>query len=309
MNQLNVSSQNKNNYSLSGYLFAIIATAIWSGNFIVARGLSEDIPPVSLAFWRWLVAIVFFLPFALKPVINEWSVIKANLGYLSLVSLLGITTFNTLIYIAGQSTTAINLSLISLTVPIFIVLLSYFILKESITKNKIIGLVLVFFGVFILFSKGKFSLFLPINFTIGDLWMLLAAFVFGVYSVLLKKKPKELSIWSFQLSTFIIGLMLLLPFYLWEVSVVPVFEVNRRIIFAILYIGVFASLTAFILWNKAIIIIGATKTGMVYYSLPLFSGFLAHLFLNEKIGLVHLFSAVFIVSGIVIANYKPKNST
>jgi len=109
------------NRQISGYLFATGATAIWSGNFIIARGLNESIPPISLAFWRWVVAVIVFLPFALKPLIDEWDILKENIPYLSVTALLGITIFNTLIYFAGHTTTAINLSLISITFPIFIV--------------------------------------------------------------------------------------------------------------------------------------------------------------------------------------------
>ena len=124
---------------ISGYLFAIAATAIWSGNFIIARGLNESIPPISLAFWRWVVAVIVFLPFALKPLIAERNILKQNLPYLCVTSLLGITIFNTLIYFAGHTTTAINLSLISITFPIFIIILSRIFFRELITINKGIG--------------------------------------------------------------------------------------------------------------------------------------------------------------------------
>jgi drug/metabolite transporter (DMT)-like permease len=100
------------------------ATALWSGNFIIARGLSESIPPVSLAFYRWVVAAIVFLPFALKPLLREWDCLRTHLPYLSMTALLGVTLFNTLIYFAGHTTTALNLSLISITFPIVIVILS-----------------------------------------------------------------------------------------------------------------------------------------------------------------------------------------
>jgi drug/metabolite transporter (DMT)-like permease len=106
-------------HTISGYLFAIGATALWSGNFIIARGLNERIPPVSLAFWRWVVAVIVFLPFVLKPLIAERDILKSNIPYLSITALLGITIFNTLIYYAGHTTTAMNLSLIAITFPIF----------------------------------------------------------------------------------------------------------------------------------------------------------------------------------------------
>jgi len=289
---------------ISGYLFAIGATAIWSGNFIIARGLNESIPPISLAFWRWVVAVIAFLPFALKPLISEWDILKEHILYLVITSLLGITLFNTLVYIAGHTTTAINLSLISITFPVFIIILSRFFFGELITFKKTIGILLVAAGVIVLISKGDLSILLNISFAIGDVWMLIAAITFALYSILLKRKPKQLSIWAFQLSTFILGLLFLFPFFIWEYATVPPVEFDLKTVYAILYVGIFASLSAFILWNKAIIAVGPAKASMIYYTLPLFCGLLAYLLLNEDIGILHLYSALLIASGIFAANHE-----
>jgi len=289
-----------------GYLCALGATAIWSGNFIIARGLNESIPPVSLAFWRWVVAILVFLPFAIKPLIAEWDVLKKHFPYLAITSFLGVTVFNTLVYLAGQTTTAINLSLISITFPIFIVILLRIFYGERFTFNKIGGILLVVAGVVLLITKGEPTRLLHLSFAIGDIWMLVAAFVFAVYSILLKRKPKELSVRAFQLSSFLLGLLFLFPFYLWEVYVTPPVQFETRTVLAIVYIGVFAALTAFLLWNRAILTVGPAKAAMIYYTLPLFSGVLAYAFLGEVISSVHFLSVLLIVSGIVVANREPK---
>ena len=298
----------KNNKSLLfGYLFALGATAIWSGNFIIARDLNESIPPISLAFYRWTVAVTVLFPFAIKKLITEWKILKKNSLYLSIVSFLGVTIFNTLIYIAGHTTTAINLSLISIIFPVFIVILSRVFYKEAITIYKTIGILLVLFGVVLLITKGELSKLLNLSFAIGDIWMLLAAIIFALYSILLRKKPTELSVSGFQLSTFILGLAFLFPFFIWETLNSPPIQYESKTIFSILYVGIFASLTAYILWNKAIVNIGATNAGMIYYTLPIFSGFLAYLFLDETIGINHLYSLLLILSGILIATLKKKS--
>jgi len=299
-------SKIKNYQTLSGYFFAIGATAIWSGNFIIARGLNDSIPPVSLAFWRWIVAVTVFLPFALKPLIAEKTILRKHIPYLSVTSLLGITVFNTLIYFAGHTTTAVNLSLISLTFPVFIVILSRFVFGELISLHKGLGIILVAAGVIILITKGNIAKLLNISFAVGDIWMLLAAITFAVYSILLKRKPEELSIWALQLSTFILGLIFLFPFFIWEHMTVPVGKFDTKTIISILYVGIFASLSAFVLWNKAIMKVGPSKAGMIYYTLPLFSGISAHFFLNESVSAIHFYSALFIVAGILTANYESK---
>ncbi len=289
---------------LAGYVFAVGATAIWSGNFIVARGLNDLVPPVSLAFFRWLTAVVFFLPFAAGSLVREFKIIKKHILYFSLVSFLGVTVFNTLIYFAARTTTAMNLSLIAITFPIFIILFSRVLYKERLTPGKWIGIAMVITGVLFLITKGKISTLLNISFTIGDVWMLIASVIFAVYSLCLKNKPTGLSIKVLQLSTFILGLVFLLPFFLWEQTAVHHPLLTQATIPAILYVGIFASLSAFILWNQAIIVLGPSRAAMVYYTLPLFSGFLGYLFLDESVRMIHFYSMVLILSGIVAANRK-----
>lgn len=294
----------KNNNSVLGAIFAITATALWAGNFIIARGLNTSVPPVTLAFWRWCVATLCLWPFAYSYVRKEFPILNKHKYYILGVAFSGITVFNTIIYLAAQTTTALNLSLISITFPIFIILISRFVFKETFGIFKIIGILLVLLGVVTLITKGNYDSLLSLKFAIGDAWMLLAAVIFAIYSILLRKKPKGLNILSLQLSTFVIGLILLIPPFLIEQN--KSFEVNYSwdVIAQILYIGIFSSLAAFILWNKAIDIIGPTKSGIIYYTLPLFSGLLAFLFLNEKMEYLHLISAILIIFGVVLTNRK-----
>lgn len=290
--------------NIAGYLLAIGATIIWSGNYIIARGLSESIPPISLAFWRWFVAVAVLMPFGIRSLMNEWQVIKSNFGYLLLTALIGVTVFNTLIYIAGHTTTAINLSLIAITSPIFILIFSQIFYGELITLKKIAGVLITITGVLLLISNGSLFSLLHIRFVLGDLLMLLASITFAVYSILVKRIPARLSMNAFLLSTFILGLIPLFPLYLWERSVYGAATYGCTTWLSILYVGIFASLAAFFMWNKAILGIGPAKTAVVYYTLPIFSGITAALFLNEAISIVHVFSMLLIVSGIVIANHK-----
>jgi len=295
-------SREQKSRRMSGYLFALGSTAIWAGNFAIARALNQSITPITLAFLRWTVAAVAILPFALKHLVAEKALIRKHFPYILITAALGITLFNTLIYFAGRSTTSVNMSLISITFPIFIILLSRIIYGEKITLNKVVGIVLVIAGVLILITKGRLASLLSISFAPGDALMLLAALTFAVYSILLRRRPKAMSLWTLQASTFIVGVLLLFPFFLWDRSTAPAVQVNTGLILAILYIGVLASLTAFVIWNKAIERVGASRAAMVYYSMPLISGILAFFVLGERIGLVHLYSLLLIVPGILVAN-------
>lgn len=290
----------------NGYIYALLATILWSGNFIVARDIKDLVEPYSLSFYRWLIATLVLLPFAIIPLIKNASIVKKHFIYLSIVSILGVSLFNTLIYLASHTSPALNLSIISITFPIIVMILSRVIFKEYIGRNKFLGIIIVLIGVLLLITKGELSILLNISFNIGDLWVLLAAIAFAVYSILLRYKPKSLSMISFQLITFILGTIYLIPLYLLELDTRILINPNFDNTISILYIAICSSLLAFIFWNKSIEILGATKAGMIYYTLPIFTGFLAYIFLNEKISYVHVFSILLIFLGIYITNKNKK---
>lgn len=285
-----------------GVLFALFATLLWSVNMVIASGIKNHIPPIGLAFWRWTIACIVLAPFALKSTIKNFKILKKHLRYLVFTAVLGITIFNTLIYFAGKTTSAVNLSLIAISIPLFIVILSRIIFKETVSNLKIIGITTIIAGVLVLISKGSLQDLLNINFTIGDLLMLVACFFFAYYTILVRQKPAELSSNVFLFSIFVIGTLLLFPFYLYEHICCRKVIFDTKTILITSYVGIFASLISFYLWNEAIRLIGTSKTALIYYLIPIFSGILAYFFLNQAIGLIQIISMGIIVSGLLITN-------
>ncbi len=294
------------NKNIVGYGFALLAVTLWSGNFVVARGLSTSIHPFALSFYRWLVATIVFTPFAIPYIKRDLLEIKKNFKYIFITALIGISSFNTLIYYAGRTTTAMNLSLIALTFPIFILLISRFLHKEKIANRRFLGILIVISGVLLIVTKGNPKLLLSLTFNAGDPIMLFAAFCFAVHSMLVKNKSQKINIISFQYTTFLIGMVILLPFYLMVAKTNIDVLSDSKVYSSILYIGIFSSLISFVSWNKAIDKIGASSSGMIYFLMPLFSGIFAWLFLSETIKAYHLISGLLIVVGIVISNRKGK---
>ena len=148
---------NQPNLSL-GILLAIAATIIWSGNFIVARAVMNTIPPITLAFYRWSTAVLILTPIAWKHIKPAWQIVKANKAYFFWTGLTGVSLFNTFVYIAGHSSTAINLALIGTTSsPIMSVVLAYFFLKEPISWRRMTGMLVCIAGILFLLSKGIFQ--------------------------------------------------------------------------------------------------------------------------------------------------------
>lgn len=285
----------------------LAATFIWSWNFIIARGISGSIPPVALSLFRWSTAFLFIIPFAAKDFMAEREAVKKNSGYIILMAFLGVTLFNTLIYIAGHSTTAINLSLIAISSPVIVILLSHFILKEKTPLSGWIGVAVTIAGVVLLICRGSITALVNISFSSGDIWMTAASFTFAVYSLLLRRKPEGIGRMTFLFATFGAGSAMLLPPFILERNLYPSIDFTPQVISSILYTGIFASVAGFFLWNRAVEIIGAPKAGMIYYSLPLFSSLWAFLFLGERFRLIHLISMILIISGIITATGLKKS--
>lgn len=290
------------NNQTKGVFFALIATVLWSVNMVIASGIKGHIPPVGLAFWRWTIACVVLAPFATKSTIEHLPTIKTNLRYLSITAFLGITVFNTLIYFAGKTTSAVNLSLIAISIPLFIVAISRIIFKEKISRNKLIGMATIITGVLVLITKGSLQALLQINFTIGDLLMLAACFFFASYTILVRLKPSDLPPKVFLFSVFTLGTLFLLPAYLYEHLHYKKVVWDTTTFLATTYVGIFASLASFYLWNEAIRLIGTSKTALIYYLIPVFSGIIAYFYLHQDIVLTQILSMGIIISGLLITN-------
>lgn len=296
--------KNHMNNQTKGVLFALTATLLWSVNFVIASGIKGHIPPVGLAFWRWTTACVALAPFALRSTLKNKTILLQNKGYLIVTAILGVTIFNTLIYFAGKTTSAINLSLIAISIPIFIVAISRIVFKEKVSAVKMVGIATIITGVLVLITKGSIQSLLEINFTIGDLLMLLACFFFACYTILVRLKPKEIPSKVFLFTIFIIGTILLFPFYIWEHLYYNQVTFDSTTIYATTYVGICASLISYYLWNEAICLIGTSKTALIYYLIPVFSGILAYFFLNQAIILTQIISMGIIITGLLLTNKK-----
>jgi drug/metabolite transporter (DMT)-like permease len=280
------------------YVLLIFAVLFWSGNFIVGRGIHNEIPPITLAFWRWAVALLIILPFSLGHIVNQFDIIRRNLKILTVLAILSVTNFSIFIYMALKLSTATNTVLINSMIPIFIVIVSWLGFKEQITLRQGIGIAISLAGLMFIIANGNLSTLISVRFSKGDLWTICAGISWALYSVLLRKCPIELNSLSFLATLIIIGTLFISPFYIWEMSTGKTMNISQASIGSIVYVALFASILAYMFWNKAIQIIGANKTGIFIHLMPVFSIILAIIFLDEKLRGYHIKGTILIFSGI-----------
>jgi len=279
----------------------------WSGNFVIARFIHDDISPIELVFFRWFGTLIALSPLLFIHRKKIFSSIKNNFLIMIALSLLGISGYNSFVYLGLQTTTATNALLINSSTPIMIILLAAGILKQKMSLFQIIGIGLSTLGVIFLVLQGDFTKISSLGFNPGDIWIVIAGLSWALYSVLMKYKPKDLRALEFLSAIVFLGSIVLLGIYLYSGYgfSTGITAVGNNY-WVILYLVIFPSILSYIFWHKGIDEIGADKTGQFTHLMPIFGSILAFIFLNETLELFHLMGMVLIGFGIYLSLFLKK---
>lgn len=288
--------------SPSPYLLLVMTTLFWAGNFVLARATHETIPPLALSFWRWAVAFVMLLPFALPYLVRDRALIRANAGRLVVLAILGVANYNSFVYIGLQTTTATNAVLMASTTPVLIVALAFLLLGQTITTRQFVGIITSMLGVACIVLEGDLSSLATQQINRGDLWVIAAGLSWAAYSVLLIRwRVPGLHPLAFLATTIGVGALALAPLNAAGVAAERPFEPGWVSVGTILYVALFASLLAFICWNRAVAELGPARTGQFLHLMPAFGAILSMLLLGERLHPYHLAGIALIATGIWLA--------
>ena len=272
-----------------------------ASNIIVARGGVEYVPPVSLAFWRWLTVFLILMPFFFNEIIKKKEQFKKESLKLFFLGLMGCGICGAFPFIAGMSTTMANMGIIYTSSPIFIIILSVLFFKDKINLSRIIGLILCLIGVLIIICKGDFSYLINFKFTSGDLWMLGAAIGWAVYSIFLINWKSSFSLMArFTLIAFF-GAVSLFPFYLIEESYFFNTLFNNNFIFWVLFAAISPGIIAFTLYTKVQKYVGASLAGFTLYIFSIYSAIYGIILFDETLLSFHYYGAGLVFIGVYLA--------
>jgi len=292
----------RNNYL--PFLLLIIQPIFMASNLIVARGGVEFVPPISLAFWRWLVVFLILLPFTFNSLKKNFKFIKQEYKKIFFLGSMGCGICGAFPFLAGQTTTVTNMGIIYSSSPIFIILISSIFFKEKINTLRIIGLVSCLIGVFAIIIKGDLSLLINLKFTIGDLWMLASAIGWALYSIYLFYWKINLKIFDrFTLIAFF-GAMSLLPFYLIEETLFIRTVFNTHFFMWVLFAAISPGIIAFTLYTIVQKKLGASITGFTLYIFTVYSAIYGYLFFNEQLEYYHYIGTILVFGGVYIVKKK-----
>jgi drug/metabolite transporter (DMT)-like permease len=280
-------------------LLGLAATNLfWAGNAVIARFFSNEIPPFTLSFYRWAFALLILLPFAIPYLKGTWPEVRRQWAVILVLGLLGISIFNTVLYLAAQSTTAVNLTLTGSSLPLVTLLFSWLILSDKPKGRQLFGVATSFIGIMVIISDGKFSQLLSLQFNMGDLLMLGAACCWSLYSVILRKHPVHIHPVALLSILMITGIPFISILFAIELYVLPTFTIDQSGWLAIVYTAIFPSILAYLFWGYGVKQLGPSVAALSYYLLPLFTAALAIPLLGEALYPYHMIGGLLILIGL-----------
>lgn len=289
------------------YVLLTLTVLFWSGNMVIGRGLREVVPPMALAFWRWAIAFLLMLPFALPHLRRQWPLLKENRVAVVALGILGVGCYNTFAYVALQYTTATSATLINSFTPIATIALAVAFLGKRLGRLEALGIAVSFVGVLTLVSQGSMATLLGLTLNHGDLWMLLAIFSWGLYTVGLQWRPQGVDPMLMLAAFALVGLMPLIPAYIWEMGNGRSIDLTPSSFVGIIYTGIFPGFLGYVFYNAAVAAVGPSRSSQFLHLMPVFTTILAAIFLGERPLWYHLAGIALVFTGIVLATRRPRH--
>ena len=283
-------------------LLLILPPLLWAGNAVVGRLMVGQIPPLALSFYRWFFALLLALLFTGRGLWRQRALLRQHWKTLATMGFLGIACYNSLQYVALHTSTPLNVSLITSSAPVFILLIGALFYREPIGPASWWGAALSVAGVMVVVTKGQIEHLLQLRLATGDLLMLLAVFLWGFYTWELRRRPLGLSPLASLTVQMAWGSLFIAPFAAFEHwGMGESTHWSLLVALAIGYVAVLASLLAYVCWGTAVARTGAQIPAYFGNLAPVFAALLSYVFLHEGIALYHLAGAVLIFAGIHVA--------
>ena len=287
----------------------VCATLFWSGNFMIGKfAFLENIPPLSLVFYRWSLVWLILLPFTFKEILKHKDTILNNLPILFFLGFTSVGLFNSFTYLSLIHTQVINSTLFNTAIPAVIILLCFLFKIEKTNKFQILGLIISVLGILSIITKLDIKIFLSLNFNKGDIIMIGGVITWGIYSTLLKKKKFTLPLLTLVHVICTFGLICVFPQFFYEFSQGQFIEFNTNLFYILIFLALFPSIGSYYCWAGAVSIIGANRAGIFLSLIPLFSTIMAIAFYKEQFQFFHLIGAILIVLGLFLSNKEIKDA-
>jgi drug/metabolite transporter (DMT)-like permease len=287
-------------------LLLTVPPLLWAGNAVVGRMVHDLVPPMTLNFLRWAIALIILLPLA-GFIFRSGSGLWTCWRRFALLGLLGIGLYNSLQYLALQNSTPINVTLVAASMPVWMLLIGWMFFGARVTQKQVVGAVLSITGVLLVLSRGEWRQLLAMRLVPGDIFMILATITLSFYSWLLtlSKDPENIrNDWAaFLLAQVAFGVVWSGAFTAgeWVVTDAHIYW-SWPLAAALLYVAVGPAIIAFRCWGAGVQRAGPSIAGFFSNLTPLFAAVMSSAFLGEMPHLYHGAAFFLIAGGIVFSS-------
>ena len=284
----------------NAYLLLCLTMFMWGGNAIAARLSVGEISPMVLTAARWLFVSTFILLFLRREIAQAWPVLRARWRFTIPMGMLGFTVFNALMYVAGHFTSAVNLTLLQGSIPVFVLIGAFAVYRTAIRPLQVVGIILTLLGVAITSSGGHLERLAQLAFNFGDILMLIACALYAGYTVGLKNRP-NISGLAFFCGMALVATISSFPFLMAEMMMGKALFPTPKGWAIVAYVAIGPSFLAQMFFMRAVELIGPGRAGLFANLVPVMGAVLAVLILNEPFGWHHALSLALVLGGIFIA--------
>lgn len=277
----------------------------WAGNAVFARMIVGDMPPLALSLIRWLLALAIVLPFVWRPLVQHWPTMRAAWRDMLWISLTGVAAYNSLQYVAVQTSTAVNVTLIAASTPVFALLIGVLWFGERARGAQWAGAALSIAGVLWVLLRGDLANVAQLDFVSGDLVMIVANITWATYTWWLRKRRPAVPLWPFLAAQMALGSLMIMPLAAAEALIGgAAIRWTPTVALVVLYVALLPSLVAYYCWDRGVARVGAVLPVHFANLTPIFAALLSTLLLGESPQLYHLVGLAAIIAGIQVANRR-----
>ena len=283
---------------------------LWAGNAVVGRLLVGQVPPLALNMLRWWIAFVILLPLGWRA-LRDWPLVRERFGHLALLSLLGVGSYNALQYLAVQTSSPINTTLIASSSPVFTLGLGFFVWGVRPRRAELLGAACSLAGVLCVIGRGSLETLLTIRFVPGDLYMLFATLLWCAYSWMLARPPESMQGARRPAWDWAGFLQIQIAFgCLWAAAMAgaeqavhaPSIVWSPGVVLALLYVAVGPSLIAYRCWGAGVAVAGPAVATFFANLTPVFAAVLSAALLGDAPRWYHGLAFALILAGIVVSS-------
>jgi drug/metabolite transporter (DMT)-like permease len=278
-----------------------VTPALWSSNYIIARAANGIIAPHMLALGRWTLALALLLPWVWRDLAKQFPHWRGEWKQMLALGALGMWICGAFVYIGGQSTSATNIGLIYAAAPVGIAVAGRWLLHETVSISQRAAMLVALLGVLVVISRGHLLNLIRVQFSVGDIWIAMAAISWVAYSVLQQHWSSVLAPRQRLACISAGGVLVLIPFTALEYWLTDPMAPSGKAVLLIALAGVLPGFLCYQAYAIMLNELGATRTSLVMYLSPIYAAFVAWWLLHEAPQWFHAVGALLVLPSIYLA--------